>query len=138
MENRYWLAYYQRLGNTFISYQSLIDFFFSLAQYSYIVAIYKLRSRSIYTSPLQCPNLQDYNRKHINQRTFLSLIRQQLTIDYRSNADYKPLYIKGAREALFKVRLQLYRYTLVAKGIVKPNFSHLQHKQRIYEHVRPI
>jgi hypothetical protein len=32
--------------------------------------------------------------------------------------DYKPLYVKGARVALFKVRLLLYRYTLVAKGIV--------------------
>ena len=51
MENRHWLAYYQRLGDTFVSCQSLIDFFFSLAQYSYIVAIYKLRSRSIYISP---------------------------------------------------------------------------------------
>ncbi|XTI84492.1 hypothetical protein V2W45_1231226, partial [Cenococcum geophilum] len=50
---------------------------------------------------------------------------QQLSIDYRSNADCKPLYTKGAYGVLFKVRLLSHRYTLVAKGIVKPNLGHL-------------
>jgi hypothetical protein len=86
----------------------------------------------------QCPNFQDHNGKHIDQRTFLRLIRQQLATDRGSDADCKPLYVKGARGALFKVRLSSHGYTLVAKGMVKPNLGHLQHEQRIYDHVRPI
>ncbi|XTI94611.1 hypothetical protein V2W45_1253715, partial [Cenococcum geophilum] len=60
-----------------------------------------------------------------------------LNIDRKSDADCKPLYTKGARGVLFKVRLSSHRYTLVVKGIVKPNLGHLQHKRRIYDHVYP-
>lgn len=86
----------------------------------------------------KCPNIQDHHRKHIKQKTFLRLIRNQLAIDRGENADCTELNIKGARGALFKVRLSSYGYTMVAKGVEWYNVKYLDHEQKIYEHIRLI
>jgi hypothetical protein len=86
----------------------------------------------------KCPNIQDHPRKHITQKTFLRLIRNQLATDRGSDADCTELYIKGARGALFKVRLSSYGYTVVAKGVEQHNAKYLDHEQKIYEHIRSI
>jgi chemotaxis protein histidine kinase CheA len=85
-----------------------------------------------------CPNLRDHPIKHIDQKTFLYLIRNQLATDRGSDADCKELCIKGARGALFKIRLSSYGYTLVAKGVEWPNVCHLEHEHCVYDHIRSI
>ncbi|KAJ9634904.1 hypothetical protein H2199_008768 [Coniosporium tulheliwenetii] len=80
-----------------------------------------------YGGPLdkQCPNFQDHKGKHIDLKTFLCLIRHQLATD------------RVARSAL-KVRLSSHGYTVVAKGMEKPNLGHLRHERRIYNRVKSI
>ncbi|KAJ9655814.1 hypothetical protein H2201_008724 [Coniosporium apollinis] len=93
-----------------------------------------------YGGPLdkQCPNFQDHKGKHIDLKTFLCLIRHRLATDRGRDADYKQLYIKGSRGALLKVRLSSHGYTVVAKGMEKPNLGHLRHERRIYNRVKSI
>ena len=86
----------------------------------------------------RCPNLGDHKGRHISPNTFLSLIRTQLTNDRGRGANYKPLYIKGSRGALFKVRLSLHGYMLVAKGIEKVEQKYLIHESKVYDHLRLI
>jgi len=86
----------------------------------------------------QCPNFQDHPKKHINRITFLRLVRDQVATDRGSDADCKPLGIKGARGALFKVRLSSHGYTVVAKGVEWHNFRYLQHEHSVYKNLRPI
>jgi len=85
----------------------------------------------------QCPNLQSHGKRHVKPATFLRLIQQQLATDFNVDADCKPLYLRGLRGALFKVRLSSHGYTLVAKGVEECNFRHLQHEHRMYEHASP-
>ncbi|EKG09024.1 hypothetical protein MPH_14005 [Macrophomina phaseolina MS6] len=85
-----------------------------------------------------CPNVRSHRKKHIKPETFLRLVRQQLARDRGRDADCKPLYIHGSRGALFKVRLSSHGYTLVAKGMEEHNAGHLQHENRMYQHVSAV
>ncbi|CAD6445219.1 3a3088d6-d303-4cf5-9faf-e19c685c9a19 [Sclerotinia trifoliorum] len=86
----------------------------------------------------QCPNLGDHKKKHISRARFLRLIRDQLATDRGSDADCKPLYIKGSRGAMFKVRLSSHGYTLVAKGMQEYHRDHLLQESKVYERLRPM
>ncbi|KAL9123113.1 MAG: hypothetical protein Q9187_000326 [Circinaria calcarea] len=83
----------------------------------------------------QCPNIQDHPKQHINQENFLRLVRDQLATDRGSDADCKPLGIKGARGALFKVRLSSHGYIVAAKGVESHNLRYLQHEHNIYKNL---
>ncbi|KAK7938135.1 uncharacterized protein PG986_015003 [Apiospora aurea] len=85
-----------------------------------------------------CPNAKDYKRGHVDRSEFLRLTRDQLAKDRGSDADCAPLYLAGALEALFKVRLSSHGYTLVAKGMEKPDFPRLCHKETVYSKIRPM
>ncbi|KAH7016614.1 hypothetical protein B0J12DRAFT_722451 [Macrophomina phaseolina] len=85
-----------------------------------------------------CPNVRSHRKKHIKPETFLRLVRQQLARDRGRDADCRPLYIHGSRGALFKVRLSSHGYTLVAKGMEEHNAGHLQHENRMYQHVSAV
>jgi hypothetical protein len=80
----------------------------------------------------QCPNLRDHGKQHIQKSTFLRCIRIQLAKDRSNKADCKPLYIKGARGAIFKIRLSSYGYTLVAKGMEEHDIDHLLQESKVY------
>jgi tRNA A-37 threonylcarbamoyl transferase component Bud32 len=80
----------------------------------------------------QCPNLQDHKKKYLRQSTFLRLIRIQLAKDRGRDADCKPLYIKGSRRALFKIRLYSHGYTLVAKWMEELDRDHLLQERTVY------
>ncbi|KAH7010964.1 hypothetical protein B0J12DRAFT_690969 [Macrophomina phaseolina] len=82
-----------------------------------------------------CPNIQSHKKRHIKPETFLRLVRRQLATDISVDADCKPLYLRGSRGALFKVRLSSHGYTLVAKGMEECDAHHLQHEDRMYKHV---
>ena len=86
----------------------------------------------------QCPNLWDYWVRYILPNSFLSLIYTQLTSDYRSSADYKLLYMKGSYRALFKVRLSLYRYIFIMKGMQKVEYKYLIYESKIYYYLYSI
>lgn len=81
-----------------------------------------------------CPNIESHGKKHVSQSRFLHLVKTQLATDRGSDADCIPLYVKGARGALFKVRLSSYGYTLVAKGMEEHHRKHLRHEDEVYEH----
>ncbi|KAL5349529.1 hypothetical protein ACLOAV_005824 [Pseudogymnoascus australis] len=83
----------------------------------------------------QCPNLRDHGKRHIKKSTFLRLIRIQLARDRSNKADCKPLYVKGARGALFKIRLSSHGYTLVAKGMEADDIEHLINENKVYSHL---
>ncbi|OBT59278.1 hypothetical protein VE04_00367 [Pseudogymnoascus sp. 24MN13] len=86
----------------------------------------------------QCPNLRDHGNRHINKSTFLRLIRIQLARDRSNKADCKPLYVKGARGALFKIRLSSHGYTLVAKGMEEHDIGHLLQERKVYNRLRSL
>ncbi|KFY32082.1 hypothetical protein V493_00531, partial [Pseudogymnoascus sp. VKM F-4281 (FW-2241)] len=86
----------------------------------------------------QCPNLRDHGKRHIKKSTFLRLIRIQLARDRSNEADCKPLYVKGARGALFKVRLSSHGYTLVAKGMEEHDIEYLDQENKVYSHLRSL
>jgi hypothetical protein len=86
----------------------------------------------------QCPNLRDHGKRHIKKSTFLRLIRIQLARDRSNKADCKPLYVKGARGALFKIRLSSHGYTLVAKGMEEDDIEHLINENKVYSHLRSL
>ncbi|KAH7021698.1 hypothetical protein B0J12DRAFT_393167 [Macrophomina phaseolina] len=81
-----------------------------------------------------CPNVQSHKKRHIKPDTFLRLVRRQLLTDIGVDADCKPLYLRGSRGALFKVRLSSHGYTLVAKGMEEHNAYHLRHESCMYQH----
>ncbi|RYP56570.1 hypothetical protein DL771_011749 [Monosporascus sp. 5C6A] len=85
-----------------------------------------------------CPNYPHHGRKHIERLEFLGLIRDQLAKDRGSDADCAPLYLAGSLGALFKVRLSLHGYTLVAKGMEGLDLGRLQHENRVYDRLRTI
>jgi hypothetical protein len=86
----------------------------------------------------QCPNLQSHKGKHISQKTFRSLIYNQLAQDRGRGADCKPLYMKGSRGAIFKIRLSSHGYTLLAKGMEESDRHHLLNESKIYHRLRSI
>ena len=85
-----------------------------------------------------CPNVRDHGESHhrIDQRTFLNLIRRQLSKDLDN--DCEPVGVHGARGALFKVRLTSHGYTLAAKCTVIHFIGYLKREADIYKHLRPI
>ena len=46
--------------------------------------------------------------------------------------------MKGSHRALFKVRLSLYRYTLVVKEIEKAEYKYLIHESKVYKYLQSI
>ncbi|KAK8115619.1 hypothetical protein PG984_012121 [Apiospora sp. TS-2023a] len=85
-----------------------------------------------------CPNAKDHKHEHVDRSEFLRLTRDQLAKDRGSDADCAPLYLAGAVGALFKVRLSSHGYTLVAKGMEKPDFPRLCHEETVYSKIRPM
>lgn len=83
-----------------------------------------------------CPNIHNHKKRHPKKQTFLRLVRQQLAIDRGGDADCMPMYVKGARGALFKVRLSSHGYTFVAKGMEEHNTQHLGYEEDIYGRCR--
>lgn len=82
----------------------------------------------------QCPNLRDHRDRHISPQIFLSLIRIQFASDRERGAHCKPLHMKDSRGALFKFRLSLHGYMLVAKGMGKAQRKYLVHESKVYDH----
>jgi serine/threonine protein kinase len=63
--------------------------------------------------------------------------RIQLARDRSNIADCKPLYVKGARGTIFKIRLSSHVYTLVARGIEEHDIDHLQ-ESKVYNRLRSL
>ena len=72
----------------------------------------------------------------IDQSSFLTLIRQQLTKDLDTNFD--PMGIPCTRGVPIKVRLASFGYTLVAKCAPAELASYLKHEAAVYERLKPI
>jgi len=85
-----------------------------------------------------CPNIKDHGAQHISRSEFICLTRDQLAVDRGHDADCVPLYLAGSLGALFKVRLSSHGYTLVAKGMERPDVSRLKHEHDIYCRLQPI
>ncbi|KAH6696536.1 hypothetical protein BKA61DRAFT_623125 [Leptodontidium sp. MPI-SDFR-AT-0119] len=85
-----------------------------------------------------CPNLKDHRGNHPHLKTFLGLIRIQLARDRGRDADCKPLYVKGSRGALFKVRLSSHGYTFVAKAMKEVDRQHLDQEAKVYARLHSI
>ncbi|KAG7132426.1 hypothetical protein HYQ46_009485 [Verticillium longisporum] len=96
--------------------------------------------RSTYGGPMDddCPNFDDHGDRHIDRLEFLRLIRIQLACDRGPDANCAPLYLSGSVGALFKARLSCYGYTLVAKGVKRPDLALLRHENDLYDRVRAI
>ncbi|KFY28408.1 hypothetical protein V491_00477 [Pseudogymnoascus sp. VKM F-3775] len=86
----------------------------------------------------QCPNIQYHGNRHIQNSTFLRRIYTQLAEDRSNTADCKPLYMKGTRGAMFKIRLSSHGYTLVAKGMEQHDIKHLIQESEVYSHLRSL
>ena len=80
-----------------------------------------------------CPNREHHGQEHIERRTFLRLVRDQLARDRGRDADCMSMNLAGARGALFKVRLSSHGYTLVAKGMESVDLRLLQHENAMYD-----
>ena len=90
-----------------------------------------------------CPNVEEHrgkvrgqDRHVISPPTFLRLMRSQLARDRDSNCE--PLYIQGARGALFKLTLASHGYTVAAKGTILDFIPDLQHEATVYKRLRSI
>ena len=82
--------------------------------------------------------MQYHGRSHhqINQPTFLSLIRQQLSEDMDTNCE--PISRPEACDVLFRIRLRLYGYTVAAKATPIDFVQRLKWEAAIYGYLRPI
>ena len=85
-----------------------------------------------------CPNAADHGSQHISRDVFLQLLRQQMNVDRGRQADCVPLYLYGARGALFKVRLSACGYTMVAKGMETTHRRFIIHEYKVYQHLEPL
>ncbi|KAG9229511.1 hypothetical protein BJ875DRAFT_507895 [Amylocarpus encephaloides] len=86
----------------------------------------------------RCPNLKDHRGRHLRLENFLRLIRVQLVTDRGPDADYRPLYVKGSRGALVKIRLSSHGYTLVAKAMKQVDHQHLLQEARVYSRLKSL
>ncbi|KAM0798172.1 hypothetical protein BDR22DRAFT_860119 [Usnea florida] len=90
----------------------------------------------------QCPNVLEHAREstdhhhNLDSQDFLWLIQQQLAED--RDADCYPLWIQGARGAMFKVSLASHGYTVAAKATVFAYVTDLKHEQAVYECLRTL
>jgi len=85
-----------------------------------------------------CPNIGDHQANHPPLRDFLDLVVRQLTTDRGVNADWKPLFIKGSRGALAKIRLSSHGYTLVGKAMRKVDHRYLTHEAAVYDQLHDV
>ena len=90
----------------------------------------------------QCPNVLEHAREgtdhhhNLESQDFLWLIQEQLAKD-RDNDCY-PLWIQGARGAMFKVSLASHGYTVAAKATVFAYVTDLKHEQVVYKCLRTL
>lgn len=63
-------------------------------------------------------------------------MRYQLANDRDTNCE--PLYIQGARGALFKLTLASHGYTVAAKGTVSTLVPYLRHEANVYKRLRSL
>jgi hypothetical protein len=86
-----------------------------------------------------CPNVgahraHEAGNKHALGRTSLAkLMLRQLAKDPENGCE--PLGKQGARGALFRLTLEWYGYTFVAKGTMTAFEAKLKHKGLVYEHL---
>jgi tRNA A-37 threonylcarbamoyl transferase component Bud32 len=85
-----------------------------------------------------CPNLTDHSGQHLQQEHFLRLVRVQLANDRGRDADCKPLFVKGSRGALVKIRLSSHGYTFVAKAMRADDRQHLLNEAKIYSRLKTL
>ena len=85
-----------------------------------------------------CPNAVDHGAQHISRDRFLQLLRQQINVDRGRQADCMPLYLYGARGALFKVRLSACGYTMVAKGMENALQRFILHEYKVYQRLESL
>ena len=72
----------------------------------------------------------------LDRKTLARLMLCQLALD--PNNGCEPLRKQGARSALFKVTLESYRYSFVAKGTVTAFKADLKHEGLAYRHLSEI
>ena len=90
----------------------------------------------------QCPNVLEHAREStdhhhsLDSQDFLWLMQQQLTKN--RDDDCYPLWIQGARGAMFKVSLASHGYTVAAKATVFAFVTDLKHEQAVYECLRTL
>ena len=90
----------------------------------------------------QCPNILTHAQKgtngyhNLDSQEFLWLMQEQLSKD--RDTDCYPLWVQGARGAMFKVTLTSYGYTVAAKATVFPFVTDLKHEAAVYECMRKI
>lgn len=90
----------------------------------------------------RCPNVLEHAREgtdhhhNLDSQDFLWLIQDQLSKD--RDADCYPLWVQGARGAMFKVTLASHGYTVAAKATVFAFVTDLKHEQAVYECMRKL
>lgn len=87
---------------------------------------------------LDCPNIADHGKRHLKRLEFLNLVQEQLARDRGHVIDCEPLWIGGARGAMFKVTLTSHGYTVIAKGVQIHDVPYLKHEAELYRHLSPI
>ena len=85
----------------------------------------------------RCPNVSKHRRmsdRHtISLPEFTALVNRQL--DRTLDRNCEPLGQRGARGALFRIRLTSHGYVFVAKGTIRAFVSNLRHEGRVYRHL---
>jgi hypothetical protein len=85
----------------------------------------------------KCSNVREHGKAyhHLNRETFMRKIRRL----FRDQLDYcEEMNIHGAREALFKVKLPGFGYTVIAKATGVECVGDLMHESAIYHRLLPI
>ncbi len=89
-----------------------------------------------------CPNVSAHrahgtsNRHPLEQKTLAEGIRHQLEGNLDNGCE--PLGKQGARGALFRLALDSFGYTFVAKGTVKAFIPNLKHEGQVYRHLAKV
>ena len=85
-----------------------------------------------------CPNAADHGAQHISRDLFLQLLQQQIDVERGRHADCLPLYLYGARGALFKIRLSASGYTIVGKGMENAHRRYILDEYKVYQHLESL
>ena len=85
-----------------------------------------------------CPNVRDHGENHhqIDQPTFLTRIRQQLSEDL--DTDCNSVSLPGACGVLFRIRLKSHGYVVAAKCTPIDFVHRLQYEATVYKILSPI
>lgn len=89
-----------------------------------------------------CPNVSAHralgagSHHPLDQKTLAQIMIDQLARDPDHGCE--PLGKQGARGALFKLTLDSYGYTLVAKGTVRAFKMNLKHEDSVYRHLKEV